>query len=226
MATAQELITDALSHSSANRPDVLATQATELLGQLNIEVGRVFAFARDVDPTYIAAITTVALTGNGWPFPANCYTVTRLEGTGNPAQGGGTVPSGAEVTIVPYDDRALEAGSPSVYEYGQVFYSAGNDGDPVSGDLRVFFARTPTEATGLGSTVDTPWPSEFTHIIVLGLAAYLAQKDGRTEEATAMGEEQSAVLGQFRQHIRSRVASTRQRFGMFRPQQVDADPET
>lgn len=224
MTTAQTIITDGLSSSAVNVPGTLATQATELLTHLSIELGTMFSVAQQENPLYFGSIATISYTGGAWTRPADALVIARLEATNN-TTGSPAPANGTEVVIVPIDDRDIMAGTPAVYEFGQKFYGAGNGGDPTGGDLRCFYGRAPALPSAIGDTLDTPWPNQFNKILTLGVAAYLARKDGRDGDAQAFVSDQTALMGLFRNYVQSATLTTHQRFLVGAPIGIRTTPD-
>lgn len=193
--TVEQIIERAYATSFKNRPGTIATAGTELVDVVARLLMEMFVLAADENPDYFGNVAQVAYNGTSWPRPAAAESVTRLE------------VSGAEVVVVPYDQRTIEAGTPAVYERGGQFYSAGNAGDPTSGTLTVFFSDLPAALVDETSTLDARWPERFNPILELGLAGYLARKDSRPEEAAGFEAERARWVVLFSQHLRHATAN-------------------
>ena len=153
------------------------------------------------------------LTTVGWARPANAESVWRIEADT------GTVPTtdtGTEVCVVPFDDKTAESGKPSVYEFGQQFYGAGNSLDPTSGTLQFFYSRRPTDPANLGATLDSSWLEQFNEILILEVAAYLALKDGRGDEYQALNADKASWVKQYIMFLEHATANERRRFAHVR----------
>lgn len=223
MTTVIDLTTAALARSFTNRPELSDPASAELVGVLSRQFMELFALASTINPLFFGASLTVARTegpsasSTGWARPADAHAVVKLEASTDTQASGVAMAAGTEIVIVPFNDRALEAGTPAVYELGQLFVSAGNVGDPTTGGLVIFYQKRPTPLTNGGDSIDPLWRDEFNELPILGLAKYLAKKDGRDADVAAFEDERQEWLALYAQSLRDASISTRQRFGQFRP---------
>lgn len=169
--TAQQIIDAGFAFSFQNRPNTIATHATELVGVVDRKLSQLFADVASQNPTFFGTALPVAFASGGWLIPSDAELVWRI-----------TNGSGAEVITVPFDDLAAEPLQPALYQIGQTLYTAGNALDPVSGNLTFFYSRQSVTLTALSDTLDPLWPEKFNTALILDLAAYLAEKDGRANE--------------------------------------------
>jgi hypothetical protein len=164
-------------------------------------------------PCISAQMVPYAPTTVGWARPINAESVWRIESTNNTVP---TTVSGSEVCVVPFDDKTAESGKPSVYEFGQEFYGAGNSLDPTSGTLQFFYSRRPTDPASLTATLDASWLEQFNEILILEVAAYLALKDGRGDEYAALSADKASWIKQYIMFLEHSTANERRRFAHVR----------
>lgn len=225
--SATDLTSAALARSFSNRPELSDPASAELVSVLSRQFKELFALASTINPGFFGASVAVPFqagpgaSSSGWPRPADAHAVFKLEASTDTKDAVNvTIPLATEILIVPFNDRAFEAGTPAVYELGQLFVSAGNagaPGDPASGGLVVYYQKRPTSLVNGGDAIDALWPEEFNELLILGVAAYLAKKDGRAEDVQAFSDERQEWLALYAQSLRDASISTRQRFGQFRP---------
>jgi hypothetical protein len=224
MTSAIDLTSAALARSYTNRPELSDPGAAELIGVLSRLLREAFALASTINPLFYGTSLVVpytvgpAASSSGWARPADAHAVVKLEAsTDTRAVGDTPIAVGTEVLVVPFNDRALESGTPAVYELGQLFVCAGNVGDPNVGGLVIFYQKRPATLTNGGDSLDALWQDEFNELLILGLAVYLAKKDQRSEDAAAFDAERQEWLALYAQSLRDASISTRQRYGQFRP---------
>lgn len=211
--TVKDIITAAYSRSTKNRPGHIASESTELLQVVIRTLRRMFALSVNHNVTYYGEKKTVAYNGTkgGWPHPAGIQSINRIE----------LLATGKEVREVSYEDREAEKGIPSVYSYGQVFYAAGNDGDPGNTDSLVLFCSTRpaalTTLEGDTGTIDPRWPEDFNEVLINRVARYLAVKEGgRGEELAALEDEYKEWLEDYTNFLRHETTTLVLRFGHSR----------
>lgn len=203
--TPQDILTDAYAKSKKNQPGKIAAESTELLGVVNRVIRTMFQIGVRVNPYFFGDQKTVSFSSPGWARPVEAEAVYRIED------------SGAEVVVVPFDDRAAESGVPAVYRLGQVYRSAGNAPDPTSGDLEFFFSKRPTDAVSLETDIDTSFPEAYIELPILEVAAYLANKDQRQEELSYLVTERDRWLGLYLSFLEHETLNERRRYGHIRP---------
>lgn len=205
MATYGEIITRAYGFSKKNQPNRIAEETSELVGQLNHGLRAFFAIAARVNPTFFGTSSAVAFVSPGWVRPATAEIVYWIE-----------TAAGAEVIIVPFDDRGAEPSMPGLFQLGMSYRPRGLGNDP-TGDLTFFFSRQAVEdVSGLGATVDTGWPEAFNQLLSLELACYMARKDGRMEELGALMGERDRWLALFISRVELAPAGTMRRWNRRR----------
>lgn len=212
MATANDFIVAAHATSTKNRPNKIATSATELLRKFNKSLNIYYAIAARVNPMFFGVKETVVHTSLGWPRPACAEAVWRHE-----------LVDGTEVALVPFDQRMAEPGMPSVYTLGQHYVAAGNDDDPTDDDdLVIFYSKRPTTLTALSDNVDSMWQGMYDQLPVLDLAIYLAIKDGRTDEVASYVAERNELLGLYVAFLEHADLHERRLFGPTRFNQANS----
>lgn len=208
--TAKDIIEAAWSRSTFNDPDKLATDA-ELIGVIDRRMKQLYSVAARNNPLYFGTRATVGYDANvgGWIRPANAEMVVRIVNNGN----------AAEIHIVPFEDRFAEM-APRVYEFGQVYFSSGGPGDPITTDILQFqFSRrhvnlNPSQPTNAAAnTLEASWPEQFNDLIVLHVSKYLALKDQRGEEVALLQAEQNELMDTFLKHLAHENYGMKARWG-------------
>ena len=209
--TPLQIITAAYGLSSKNRPGTIATEATELLQVVVRAVQELYSLAPRVNYAYFAGFSDVRVSAEsggpedeGWQ-PPECECVFRIERTEHTTGGQGVKRD--EVKVVPYDDVTAELGSGAVFHLGSTYFPAGNPMDPTGGVLRFFFSRIPDSPATINDALDAQWPEQFNEILIFEVGAYLADKDGRSDEATALRGQKMQALLRFTMHLEHRDAN-------------------
>ena len=200
--TPQDILNAGLARSTKNKADVLATGGTEMLQFIIRSLRNKYAMAARVNPAFFGNTVAQAWNGtNGWNRPAGAESVFRIE------------KAGAEVVVVPYDDKTVDALTPSVYAMGQTYRPAGNVNDPTSADtLTIYYSIRPSDPATLAATLDATWPEQFNELLALDVAIYLALKDGRAQEAQDLREAREQWLRLFIAFLEHETQQTRRRF--------------
>lgn len=186
--TCLSVVENGMALSAMNRPELLATSATELVRVVDRAQQATFALLARLNPALIGSFADVAHDGTGWVRPTSADAVFRIEG-----RGASTTPAiTGEVKVVPWDD--LAAATPAVYRTGQVYLSAGKSGDPTAGSLRFYYAKIPAALTTTAATLDPLIPDRYAPIFEYEVATYLARKDGgRPNDANVTEQSQMAA---------------------------------
>lgn len=178
--TYQDIIIAGFGYSSKNRPDQIATQATELLSLASRAVRGIYAVASRVNPEYFGNVLVQPYVGGvtGWPRPAQAQTVFHIEkGAGGP-----------EVAVVPLNDRTAELARPSVYHLGKVYRIAGSSLGPTPSDsLAMYYSKLPAKPAALTDIIDSTWEETFDNFLAIEMGMYLALKDGREGDVQLLG---------------------------------------
>jgi hypothetical protein len=180
-------------------PGNIADEAVELLSVVNRALNGLYAFAARINPSFFATVVTVPFeSGLGWLRPADAESVFWIELT-----------TGAEVAIVPYEQRHMEPGRPTVYALGQYYRNTGMPTSPTGGSLRLFYARRPTPASTLTSTLDYMWVEAYNELLALEVAIYLALKSDQQTELQQLQAERDSWAGRFAFFLQHETASER-----------------
>lgn len=175
--TPKELMEWAYAYSTKNNPGAIATESVELFQLVIRTIRKFYTIAARVNPTYFATKSVVSAPGAGQPWvrPEGAESIYRLEKA-----------DGTEIVVVPHNHRNAESGKPGVYREQKKFYEAGNanDPNPATDAIHFFHSKRPTDPADYESVIDTDWEEQFNDLLVLEIACYLANKDGRPEELT------------------------------------------
>lgn len=191
-----DIIDAAYATSRASRPGDEASPM-ELVRVVERNLRGLFADAVAVNRFYYAERITVSHDAalGGWPFPAG-EAVVGIEGAAGP------------VVEVPFDQRTIEPGKPSLYLVGRVFYSVGRAIDPAEEDLNFFVSRMPDPLPDENAVLDALWPEHYNPVLIWDLSRYLAKKSGdRPQDVVAFTEEYDREYARYIQHI-SRPTTT------------------
>lgn len=203
MATdVQTILEQAVASSFRNRADTIATMATELVRKVDYRQKELFAVAAEVNPLFFGTQVPQAGVAGSWSRPADAEIVFRIEYGPNPAQ---------EIAVVPYDDRAAEPDW-SVYQLANSYIRTSVNHIADTDTLNFWYARRPMTLTGLGSFLDGVWPESYNDLLILPIAAYLARKDGRLEEAQGYIDDTATLEGLFVRFLKRQQAGEIRRF--------------
>jgi len=199
MTTPNDIFTAALAKSRKNQPGIIATP-TELLATFIRIYSMFWTIAARVNPTFFGKQLVVPFDINlgGWPRPEDAESIYLIEDDLE------------EITVVPFDEKDADPFTPAVYEWGQVFYGAGNPLDPVGTEsiaesveegLLFWYSKEPDEVASAATALEALWPETFNELLVLELAIILAIKDERPTEVGQLKEERDAWLRRFIAHL-------------------------
>lgn len=198
--TPNELITAALAKSRKNQPGIIASPA-EAFATFERIFPVFWTIGARVNPSFYGA--TVALEDDnesvptGWLRPADAEMVVELRDAG-----------GDEVIVVPFDELDADPFRPAVYEWGQVYYPAGNANDPTAGaTITAWYSRQPDLTLGADEEVDELWPANFDELLVLELAIVFALKDDRNAEVTQLKADRDTWLRRYVAHLEHQTIS-------------------
>lgn len=205
--TVQDILNAAYSRSTQNNPGTIATESTELLAVVQRALDGAYAFAARINPTFFADTADVVGAASVWARPELAESIFLIEEA-----------DGTEVVVVPYNDRTAEELKPSLYEFGQNFFGAGNAADPSATDtLTFYFASRPATLAALDDVLDAMWREQFNELLVTEVAIYLAVKDGagqaRTTELQALVAERNRWANRMAAHLEHATANLRRRYG-------------
>jgi hypothetical protein len=205
--TVQMILNAAYSRSTQNNPGTIATESTELLAVVQRALDGCYAFAARINPTFFAETADVVGAAGIWVRPELAESIFLIEEA-----------DATEVVVVPYNDRTAEELLPSLYEFGQNFYKAGNAADPGDTDsLTFYYAKRPDTLTTLDDTLDAMWREQFNELLVNEVAIYLATKDGaaqsRANELQVFVAERLRWANRMSAHLEHATANLRRRYG-------------
>jgi hypothetical protein len=212
--TPNEIFTAALAKNRKNQPGIIATPA-ELFSQFRRYYPIFWTIAARVNPTFFGKIADVNFSPvlEGWPRPSDAESIYRIE------------EDGEEITVVPFDERDADPFAAAVYEWGQVFYAAGNALDPIGESaesvetgLTFWYSKMAEVPATADTELEALWPDAYDELLVLEHAIILALKDERLEEVALLRPERDAWLRRFIAHLEhatvgvTRSTGTAQRF--------------
>lgn len=196
-----DIIHSAYAKSAKNQPGKIANESVELLGVLNRAMVSLFAAGERVNPYFYGAKQVVAYNNGGWQRPSSADVVYRIE-----------MPDNSEVVIVPFNDRNAEPSKPSVYPFGQYYFSVGNTAGPTIENLTFYFSKGPTPAQQLTDNIDSRFPEAFIELPIHEVAIYLAIKDGRFDELPILLESRNMWLKLYINFLEHETVGIRKRF--------------
>jgi hypothetical protein len=215
MSTVQQIIDRAFAKSSASRPNTQAApqELVDVIGQCLLETA--LMLSREC-PDILGAIATANFSGTGWPRPADAIRVLRLRADA------GTIAAPsiavlAPITVVPFDDPLVAAGEPCLMEFGQAFVPTGQAVDPSAGSIQVMYARLFAMPATINDVIDALFPSMFDPVLHFHVAAFLATKDKRSEDAQAFLAFKAGVLVQMIDWAKTQTYEIVQRFPKVTP---------
>lgn len=194
MSTPTEIFTAAYAKSRKNQAGITATPA-ELLALFTRVYPMFWTIGARVNAGYFGKRSTVLfqLAEGGWPRPTDAEAIYLIEDS-----------DGEEVIIVPFDERDADPFDPAVYEWGQVFYSAGNALDPEEESgvtaLTFWYSKKP-DAPVADTELEDLWPDNFDELLVLEIAIVLSLKDDRAAEVGDLRADRDAWLRRFVAHL-------------------------
>lgn len=215
--TALDIFRQAYATSKLNEAGRIADESGELLTLLNSKLRSYFADGARVNARFYAKKIEVGFEGGGWARPAAAEMVLRLEAGGamgaNPA-----LTAGTEIIDLPFDQRHIEPGRPSVYNFGQRWYTRGNAIDPVSGSMIVFASVRPVKLATINDRIDPLWPDACTPLLKWDIAIYLARKDGnRGAEVEAFVSERGDEYATYLKYLQHETTTEVRSYGFNRP---------
>lgn len=200
-------IAAAVAMSYRNRGDVMASES-EYLGVLTRQFYGYYADAADQNPAVFAKQVLVPWNVLGyWEAPTDQYALYELR-----------MPTGAIVYVVPFNQREAEPSEACVYRLASKYYPAGNPNDPQNVNLTWTYQPVPPTFTALADTPPEDWPEQFDQRVIVDLACYLAEKDGRPEDIAAMKGEAAAWQQKWDRWLAIADTNTVRKYGF--PEQV------
>lgn len=203
--TARDLITAAYAHRTANDPDKLAKTA-ELIRVLERKLLAVYAHVHEINPWFFSKSAAVVGVSSTWARPTDASRVLWIHSGADPVAG--------RVNIVPF--RNVEADlAPRLYQLGRTFYPTGHASDPTGTASLTFvyaFQHPALDSTlawdHATNTLDDSWPEHYNDLLVLPIAKYLAQKDGRSPtEIGLLEEERKELLALLEREVKQHLSA-------------------
>ena len=202
----QDILDGAFAQSSKNQPGNIADDEIELLGVVKRKLQGINAFAARVNPLHFALQDDVTGAAGIWERPEAANAIIRIE-----------TDAFVEVVVVPFDDRLAADPKPALYEFGGNFIVSPLQTNPPGDDddLTFWYSKRPDDPDPFDLTglLDPDWDDAYNDLLILEVAIYLAQKDGRSEEVNMLKGERNTwaqLFGQFLQHS---TANIQRRFG-------------
>ena len=209
--TPDEIFTAAYAKSRKNQPGITTTPS-ENLATFNRVWPVFWTIAARVNPAFFGRTQLIPYNVplGGWPRPSDAESIYLIE------------EDGEDVAIVPFDERDADPFTPGVYEWGQVFFSAGNPLDPqgtesiaesVLEGLDFWYSRKAPIPTTSSEELSSLFPENFFELIVLELAMVFAHKDERTEEIVRLKPDRDAWLRLYVAHLEHATTGVRRSTG-------------
>ena len=173
--TIQDIQTRAVAWSSANGLQSLVSDNAEIINRVAADERQLFDLAASTNSYFFA--TTAAVTSSSGTSARTITTTALTPPVGRILRF--VLGSGAEVSQVDVRDTDAEL-SPRYYMLGTTLYEVSNDWSAASGTVSgtLTYVKRPTVLSTTGTLTQTvTLPDEFTDILDLKLAHYLAHKD-------------------------------------------------
>ena len=173
--TIQDIQTRAVAWSSANGLQSLVSDNAEIINRVAADERQLFDLAASTNSYFFA--TTAAVTSSSGTSARTITTTALTPPVGRILRF--VLDSGAEVSQVDVRDTDAEL-SPRYYMLGTTLYEVSNDWSAASGTVggTLTYVKRPTALDTTGTLTQTvTLPDEFTDILDLKLAHYLAHKD-------------------------------------------------
>lgn len=178
--TIQDIQTRAVAWSSANGLQSLVSDNAEIINRVAADERQLFDLAASTNSYFLA--TTAAVTSSSGTSARTITTTALTPPVGRILRF--VLNSGAEVNQVDVRDTDAEL-SPRYYMLGTTLYEVSNDWSAASGTVSgtLTYVKRPTVLSTTGTLTQTvTLPDEFTDILDLKLAHYLAHKDYGREQ--------------------------------------------
>lgn len=203
-ATVQTIVDGGVAHSTVSDPNRLYTTA-EIVRVVNDYQRKYMARANALNPHRFKSASLLAAPGAGLPWTITVLfsDLVHLEKS-----------DGTEVRIVDEQDSKSEVPPRVRVEARNLLFTIGDsaDPDPVSDQLKLWYAPIPVELTSLASNLDDRFPEQYNRILMLEVAMYLALKDGRIEEAASFQGQLDAWVDTFDRELAPPYSARTRRF--------------
>lgn len=203
--TAQEIINAAAERSNLNDKDLIST--TELLDYITLYERRVYLTAARENPDFFGRegnTSARASSTDSWSLtsaPGNIAAVSKIEVQSITGSVSG-ISAGDDVNIISIRDPDA-ALAPRVYirnktvrEYNQELQ---DDSSNYVTRLKVYYSFLPPDRTSTSDSLALP--GEFNNLVILPVAALMAIRDQRPEEAQVLQSEFQLDWSTFLQHL-------------------------
>lgn len=215
--TVQDVIDGGFSKSISAVAETIAEPA-EMVARVGFCLREVFDVIARENPYMIGARAQLDYDAGigGWQRPVNCLRAigARADATTIAAP---ALASGARIVIVPFDDQKLGKGKARLTEFGQAFIPTGQAMDPSGGTLTLLFARNPVVPTATNSPIDALFPEAQADLLNYDMAAFLAEKDERDDDAGKFNAMKSALLALLISWTHGQTYELVQRFPIVTP---------
>lgn len=215
--TVQEILDAAFGKSTKSQPGTIATNAVELLELVKRKLQGIYGFAAAIDVKHFSDKDDVTGVGSFWERPEAAEAVIRIETAS---------PDFTEVVVVPFDDRLAAEPEIALYEFdGGYTASEGQTAPPGATDTLTFwFAKRPDDPNpfDLSGVLDPDWDEAYNELLILEVAIYLAQKDGRTGEVEMLKTERNTWAQLFGSYLGHSTSNEQRRFGHKRHVNVES----
>ena len=213
--TVQDILDAAFGKSNKNQPGTIATQSVELLELVKRKLQGIYGFAAAIDVKHFSDKEDVDGVASFWDRPEAAEAVIRIEDS-----------SLVEVVVVPFDDRLAAEPEIALYEFnGGYTASEGQTTPPGDTDTLTFwFAKRPDDPDpfDLNGILDPDWDEAYNELLILEVAIYLAQKDGRTGEVEMLKTERNTWAQLFGSYLGHSTSNEQRRFGHKRHVNVES----
>lgn len=195
MSTAQQIIDNAIGRSTKNTSRI-ADVPNELMRILGTVLDTWVTHAAVTAPTS-AFEETITLQRDmvpdppgpdipiqRWTIPVSMLAVTFIADPATPS-----VP----IAVIPREDQTLWRGLPALVKAGQSLIPSATHGETMDEmeDLLVTGSVLLPSPDALEDELDARWPERFDPLLEIGLARYMATKDGRDEEMQGLAAEEA-----------------------------------
>lgn len=214
--TVQDILDAAFGKSNKNQPGTIATDQIELLQLVIRKLRGIYGFAAAIDVKHFSDKEDVTGVASFWDRPEAAEAVIRIE-----------TAAFLEVVVVPFDDRLAAEPEIALYEFdGGYTASEGQTNPPgATDDLTFWFAKRPDDpepADDLDGVLDPDWDEAYNELLILEVAIYLAQKDGRSDEVELLKTERNTWAQLFGSYLGHSTANEQRRFGHKRHVNVES----
>jgi len=208
--TPRDILEDAYATSLRNQPGIIAEEATELLNVVNRKLKAIYTLSIGVDPTYLAASTSVAETATTWIEPEAAASIFYMEQDSD----------SAEVVPVLIEEQDADPTKLAVYAVGRTLFASSTN--PPAGNITLYYTVEPVETVTLDTALDATWDEAHNDLLIAEVALFLAVKDGRSEEYDGLTLTRNLALNRFLAKLQAHYQTLRTKYPMRREINVQA----